>query len=64
MPTSDTCACGRRLALPESKTIGRCIRCQSEAEFVETLARLRAYRDRTRAAVTARLKQLRMDGRP
>ena len=56
--------CEHPLHLAESKAIGRCICCQSEAEFVDTLARLRLRRERPRADVTARVKQLRMDSRP
>ena len=56
--------CEHPLHLAESKAIGRCICCQSEAEFVDTLARLRLRRERTRADVTVRVKQLRMDSRP
>lgn len=50
--------CGRRLCLPESQAIGRCIRCQSEAEFVDTLARINIRRARTARAVAARVKEL------
>ncbi len=54
-----TCSkCGRRLYLPESQAIGRCIRCQSEAEFVDTLARIKIHHERTRRAVAARVKEL------
>ena len=52
--------CVHPLTLPESQALGRCMRCQSEAEFVETLAQLRLRRERTHAAVTARVEQLRM----
>jgi hypothetical protein len=52
--------CGRRLYLPESQAIGRCIRagCQSEAEFVDTLARIKIHHERTQRAVAARVKEL------
>jgi hypothetical protein len=56
--------CEHPLYLAESKAIGRCIRCQSEAEFVDTLARLRLGRELRAHAVTVRAEQLRMDGRP
>jgi hypothetical protein len=56
--------CEHPLRLAESQAIGRCICCQSEAEFVEALGRVRSRRRRSRAAVTARVKQLRMDSRP
>ncbi len=56
---SDTCsACGRRLSLPESQAIGRCLRCQSESEFVDTLARLKIHHERTKRAVAARVREL------
>ena len=60
--TSDTCSCGRRLTLAESKEIGKCTRCQSEAEFIGTLARMRIRRERTRQVVAARAEQVRMGG--
>src|SRR5919202_597827 len=45
--TSYTCSCGRRLALAESKEVGKCARCQSEGEFIRTLAPMRTRRERT-----------------
>ena len=60
--TSYTCSCGRRLALAESKEVGKCARCQSEAEFIGTLARMRIRRERTRQVVAARAEQVRMGG--
>ncbi len=57
--TPTTCSeCGRRLCLHESQALGRCIRCQSEPEFVETLARINIRRARTTRAVAARVKEL------
>ena len=52
-------ACEHPLHLPESRAIRRCIRCQSEAEFVDTLARIKMHHERTRRAVAARVKELR-----
>lgn len=54
--------CGGPLTLPESQALGRCCRCMSEAEWIDTLASLRLRRERTRQAVAARLGQLGMDG--
>jgi hypothetical protein len=52
--------CGHPLRLPESQALGRCIRCQSEGAFVDTLAWLAIRRERTARAVRARIDQLRM----
>jgi hypothetical protein len=61
--TPTTCSeCGRPLCLPESQALGRCIRCQSDGEFMDTLARLAIRRERTAQAVAARIDQLRMEG--
>ncbi|CCF85583.1 hypothetical protein NITHO_5160027 [Nitrolancea hollandica Lb] len=60
-PDAPTCSeCGRRLYLPASQILGRCIRagCQSEAEFVDSLARLKMHHERTKRAVAARVKEL------
>jgi hypothetical protein len=46
------------LYLTESKALGRCVRCQTKAQFIDTLTRLRIRRERTQAAVTARAIQL------
>ena len=56
--------CEHPLYLTESKALGRCLRCQTEAEFIDTLARLRLGRELRAHAVTVRAEQLRMDGRP
>ena len=50
--------CEHPLYLTESKALGRCLRCQTEAEFIDTLTRLHIRRERTQAAVTARAIQL------
>jgi DnaJ-class molecular chaperone len=59
--TRDTCSeCKWGLRLSESQALGRCIRCQSEGAFVDTLAWLAIRRERTARAVRARIDQLRM----
>ncbi len=55
---SEKTPCEHPLHLPESKAIGRCIRCQSEEQFVDTLAKMRIRRERTARAVDARVKEL------
>lgn len=54
--------CGRPLRLPESQALRLCGGCQSEAQWIDSLARMALRRERTNAAVAARLQQLRMDG--
>jgi hypothetical protein len=56
--TRDTCSeCKWGLRLSESQALGRCIRCQSEAESADTLVRLAIGRERTHRAVEARIAQ-------
>lgn len=54
--------CSRPLLLPETRMIGRCVRCLTEAEWIDTLARMALRRERTKRAVADRKSQLRMDG--
>jgi TubC N-terminal docking domain len=56
--TPEPTPCEHPLHLPESQALGRCIRCQSEAEFVDTLARIKIHHERTKRAVAARVKEL------
>ena len=60
MPAPDTCACGRRLALPESQEWGKRADCQTESEFNLTLARLRIRRESRTQGVAAFAEQLKL----
>jgi hypothetical protein len=62
MTAAASCSRGARpIALPESQALGRCIRCQSDEEFMDTLARLAIRRTRTRKAVEARIARSQME---
>lgn len=53
--------CGRPLVLPESQALGKCVRCMSDAEWTDTLARMALRRERTKQAVERRKAELRKE---
>lgn len=59
---SPTCErCGGPLRLPESVQLGVCCRCMTEAEWVDTLARMVLRREATKRAVERRKAELRKE---
>ena len=53
--------CGGPLRLPESVQLGVCCRCMTEAEWIDTLARMALRREATKRAVERRKAELRKE---
>lgn len=53
--------CGEPLRLPESVQLGVCCRCMTEAEWIDTLARMALRREATKWAVERRKAELRKE---